>query len=65
MTQTKAESVIAAVVAADYPATVSQLQDGSWTVLVQAKGYTLDSAVVQNFVVSNGVTGTSNMVLLT
>jgi hypothetical protein len=65
MTQTKAQTVVAAVVAAGYDATVHFNQATSvWTVTVTAPTFTIDSAVVANFVSSQGIVGTSQQVLL-
>jgi hypothetical protein len=64
MTQAKAQTVIAAVVAAGFDATAHQLPDTSWTVKVTAPTFTIDSATVSNFVTTQAIVGKSQEVLL-
>jgi hypothetical protein len=65
MDQVKAQEVVTAVVAAGLNATVSKAADGSWTVIVTASDFTIDSADIASFVTAHGVIGKARNVLLT
>lgn len=58
MTQTKAATVIAALVTAGYEAAAHQESDGSWTITSSAPaGFVVDVGVVATFVTNQAITG--------